>query len=220
MSMDIKYESSFKQLLHSAKATAHCKNNAASRLENFKNITFIITVLVSLGLIFIPLWGFIPNEITESLHSMSSQFINISQIFLAVSVLVLSVLISSASYELKIYKLRECGSDLRGFVKKLRLLEEFYKIENNSYSEFLEECKKLQVEYEEIIKYSEGHSNIDYLFYAYESKSIRDKIFELYYFKKFLSLHYMAIVLAFAIVFLELSIILNLIGVIDIYNAF
>ncbi|MCP1660291.1 SLATT domain-containing protein [Neisseria perflava] len=200
-----KEKSAFEQLLYSARITANCKYIAADRLMRFKHLTFCVTTMLSLGLIFIPLWVMhYPPP-----HKFSAEFLNIFQIFLAVATLVYSVIISMAGYDLRIYKLQDCGGKLRAFVKKLRVKQDnsrqdiFNKsIEKINKDEATEETNentgrivtdedmgKYQKEYHQILSSAEQHMGIDYLIHINSDKEYKDKVFSSYYFKKFWSLH-------------------------------
>ncbi|ASK27584.1 SLATT domain-containing protein [Neisseria chenwenguii] len=208
--------SAFEQLLYSARTTANCKYGAATRLTKFKLLTFCVTTMLSLGLIFIPLWAtHYPHP-----HKFSNEFLNIFQIFLAVATLVYSVIISMAGYDLRIYKLQDCGGQLRAFVKKLRLKKE-NKVKDggngNDIVEFSEdELKQYQKEYHRIVSSSEQHTDLDYLIYQFEDKKLCKRIFSLYYFKKFWNLHTISFLIPLFMMLLELLVITDLIRVTNI----
>lgn len=201
--------SALDQLQYSVRITANCKNNAATRLEKFKNISFAITVLASLGLIFIPLWVIVfPIDLNKPVFK---SIVEISQIFLAIVILIFSIQTSNASYELKINKLRVCGSKLRNLSKTLRILEEDLK--DNTELAKSKELRMYQQEYEKILSDSEPHQDIDFLMTECEKDSFGKKLEKGYYYKKYLSLHFLYLYLSLMIIIFELVLILNLIGV-------
>ncbi|CDH26234.1 SLATT domain-containing protein [Xenorhabdus bovienii] len=84
------------KLLNSMRITAKCRFNASGSLKNISNYSFLTTTILSLGLIFIPLL-----QITGKKLPYNDDALTAIQIFLAVSVLVYSVVIATAKYELR-----------------------------------------------------------------------------------------------------------------------
>lgn len=75
------------------RVTVNCEYNASVRLQKQDRFSFVTIIILSLGLVFIPL---IQNAgIKLSFHS---NVINMIQIFIAVAVLVYSIAISTARY--------------------------------------------------------------------------------------------------------------------------
>ncbi|MFU2048449.1 SLATT domain-containing protein [Avibacterium gallinarum] len=203
--------SALNQLKYSVRVTANCKNNAANRLEKFKNISFAIIVMTSLGLIFIPIWFL---AFPTKNHSYKT-IIDISQIFLAIVILVFSIQISNSSYDVKIKNLRVCGSNLRSLTKKLRILEEELLDDKDRHDKDKhQELRKLLDEYEAILKDSEPHQDIDFLVTECEKDSFGKRIKKGYHFKKYLSLHFIYIYLTLVVAFFELFLILDILGLV------
>lgn len=190
------------QLHCSTKRTAGCKYRAANRLRSFQNLSKIIIAVSSLSLIFIPLWGIAYGD--KTYHSVSDSFLDFYQIFLAIVMLTFSSIISTASYDLRIYKLEQCGFELRSFTKKLRMnMDSEDRIEQNKFEE-------LQNEYEEILKNSLEHTESDYVTVLFEedcSKKISN-----YFFKRYFTLHYIAVLWIFFMIFFEIIVILDVVG--------
>lgn len=79
------------KLLNSMRVTSRCRFNRAESLKNISFYSFFTTTILSLGLIFIPLF-----QITGREMHYSSNALTVIQIFLAVSVLVYSVVIATS----------------------------------------------------------------------------------------------------------------------------
>jgi ABC-type multidrug transport system permease subunit len=91
----------------SMRVTAKCRYNAAVRLQWQGKFAFFTTTVLSLGLIFIPLIQTAGVEL-----AFGASFLNMMQIFLAVAILVYSVVIRTARYDVREETLTECGDKL------------------------------------------------------------------------------------------------------------
>ncbi|HHQ4483627.1 TPA: SLATT domain-containing protein [Aeromonas veronii] len=142
-----------KKLLNSMRITAKCRFNAAVRLLSVNSYSFITTTVLSLGLIFIPLYqsSGLPVPYSDKVLSML-------QIFLAVAVLVYSVIIGTSKYELRASKLDKCGVDIKVLIRKLR--NDICESKASGVSINLE---KYHNKYHVISSESENHSRLDYL---------------------------------------------------------
>lgn len=135
----------------SVRVTAKCRYLAATRLQRQGKFTFFATTILSLGLIFIPLM-----QNSGVRLAFETNILNMMSIFLAVSVLVYSVVIGTARYELRAENLTECGDklkDLNRFLSK-ELLDA-----NVNTAQLLE---KLQERYTDIVTDTENHTRRDY----------------------------------------------------------
>jgi hypothetical protein len=104
-----------KKLLNSMRITAKCRFNASVRLTRISKYSFLTTTMLSLGLIFIPLYQ------NSGLHiPYNNQVLSMLQIFLAVAVLVYSVVNATAKYDLRAQSLDSCGISLKELIRKLR----------------------------------------------------------------------------------------------------
>jgi len=137
------------KLFYNMRVTAKSRYNASKRIDWQRKVSFFTTTILSLGLIFIPL---VQNTNAE-LH-FDSSLLNMMQIFLAVSVLVYSVMNGMAKYESRIQSLRECGDNIRDLIRDFRGEED---IDN-------EKLKKYTKDYNLIVSKPENHEDIDYLF--------------------------------------------------------
>lgn len=138
------------KLLMSTRATAKSRYAASNRLKSQSHFSFFTTTVLSLGLIFIPLMqnsniqlGF-PNAV-----------LNMMQIFLAVAVLVYSITISKAGYEVRAEKLNICGDKLKDLGRKLDDA-----LKNSTGPAF--DLEPFRQSYSDIVTDAENHSRTDY----------------------------------------------------------
>ncbi|WP_251373279.1 SLATT domain-containing protein, partial [Escherichia coli] len=104
------------KLLNSMRVTSKCRYNASIRLKRQSQLSFFSTTVLSLGLILIPLL----QNADIHLH-LPLKVLNMLQIFLAVSVLVYSVIIGTAHYEIRSKQLNECGDKIKDLIRIFRL---------------------------------------------------------------------------------------------------
>ncbi|WP_018987144.1 SLATT domain-containing protein [Methylophilus methylotrophus] len=139
------------KLQMSMRTTAKCRYNAAGRLQSQGKFAFFTTTSLSLGLIFIPLMqnSGIPLAFKASV-------LNMMVIFLAVAVLVYSVVIGTARYELRAENLTECGDKLKELIREIDKDREA----NNKIGE--PQLAKYQERYSDIVTDTENHIRSDY----------------------------------------------------------
>lgn len=102
------------KLQMSMRTTARCRYNAAVRLQHHGKYSFFTTTVLSLGLVFIPL---IQNAGVPL--AFKANVLNMMQIFLGVAVLVYSVVIGTARYDMRSGQLTECGDKLKELIRSL-----------------------------------------------------------------------------------------------------
>ncbi|MCE1007165.1 SLATT domain-containing protein [Pseudomonas monteilii] len=141
----------FAKLHMSMRTTVKCRFAAADRLKNYARFSFFTTTVLSLGLILIPL---IQNSQVKL--SVAPSVLNMMQIFLAVAVLVFSVVIGTAKYELRAELLTECGNRLKELIREMNRLKG--KPEENDPKEL----ERLEKEYSRITTDVENHARVDY----------------------------------------------------------
>lgn len=139
------------KLQMSMRVTAKCRYNAAVRLQRQGKFAFFTTTLQSLGLIFIPL---MQNASVKL--AFSANVLNMMQIFLAVAVLVYSVVIGTARYEYRAETLTECGDKLKELI---RIID---KDRENKVNFSEEDLANLQSRYSDIVTDTENHTRSDY----------------------------------------------------------
>ncbi|QYX54401.1 SLATT domain-containing protein [Pseudomonas sp. S07E 245] len=135
----------------SMRTTVKCRFAAADRLKNYARFSFFTTTVLSLGLILIPL---IQNSQVKL--SVAPSVLNMMQIFLAVAVLVFSVVIGTAKYELRSELLTECGNRLK------ELIREMNRLKGTAEGNGPTELERLEKEYSRITTDVENHARVDY----------------------------------------------------------
>lgn len=98
----------------SMRTTAKCRYNASVRLEQHGRFSFFTTTVLSLGLVFIPL---MQNAGVPLAYK--ANVLNMMQIFLGVAVLVYSVVIGTARFDMRSTQLTECGDKLKELIREL-----------------------------------------------------------------------------------------------------
>lgn len=139
--------------INNMRITSNCRYNAFSRLDRLSRYSFATTILLSLGLIFIPLLQY--SDIP--LHFMP-KILNMMQIFLAVNVLVYSAIIGTARYDVRAIALYKCADKVKNLINTLRDLK--HKSETNDSDINL---KEIYEKYQEALDSSENHSRLDFL---------------------------------------------------------
>lgn len=142
----------YDKLLMSTRATAKCKFNASLRLRRGSKYSFATTTILSLGLILIPLL-----QNSNIALALSPQVLNMMQIFLAVAVLVYSIVMARAGLDVRAEKLNECGDDLKDLAREL---DKSIAERPENFSDLLDNFNK---RYADITRNTEGHSRIDYM---------------------------------------------------------
>ena len=102
-------------LLRAAHITAKSRYNASIRLTRLGRFSFLTATVLSLGLILIPVL-----QLTDMHLAYPPKVLNGLQIFLAVAVLVYSVINGTARYEARAQALNDCGDRLKDLTRDLR----------------------------------------------------------------------------------------------------
>lgn len=147
------------KLQMSMRTTAKCRYNAAVRLQHQSKYAFFTTTFLSLGLVFIPL---IQNSGVSL--TFKPNVLNMMQIFLGVAVLVYSVVIGTARYEIRSTQLTECGDKLKELIRELD--KEREKAADGKIS--TEVLAEFQTRYSDIVTDVENHNRNDYRFATLE----------------------------------------------------
>ncbi|MDE8034761.1 SLATT domain-containing protein [Actinobacillus equuli subsp. equuli] len=196
-----------KRFLTGAKVTSVCRFNASLRIALVSKISFLTTTLFSLGLILIPLLQMILKN-----SVFSEQTLSVVQIFLAVSVLVYSTIISTAKYDVRAKELDKCGIDIKSIIRDIRAEPNKDNISLEKYSN----------KYDEIIKNCENHSRSDYKkaqLYLVEYFNITG-IKRLYFRLNILFNELIPYIAPFILVGLEISFLLDMIGITKIFVTY
>ena len=139
------------KLRMSMRVTAKCRYNAAVRLQRQGKFAFFTTTALSLGLIFIPLM-----QNAGVTLAYKPNVLNMMQIFLAVAVLVYSVVIGTARYEYRAEQLTECGDKLKELIRTIDKDRETKGTFSNA------DLGELQQQYSNIATDTENHTRSDY----------------------------------------------------------
>lgn len=137
--------------------TIRCRYNASVRIANQGMFSFWTTVILSLGLIVIPLMEGAGFEL-----SFSEGEISVFQIFLAISILVYSLSIALLQYDLRSYKMDCCADELK---KLARDFDGFFGTELGGIGDSKNKRNKLlefQDRYSIIMNSGENHSRNDF----------------------------------------------------------
>lgn len=134
------------------KTTAVNRYNASNRLRAQGKFTFFTTTILSLGLIFIPLM-----QLADAQLALPERLLNAIQIFLAVSILVYSVIIGTARYDLRSEQLNDCGDNIKELIRELRREKEAAGGQVGK-----EKLAELQDRYSSITTDVENHTKNDY----------------------------------------------------------
>lgn len=134
------------------KTTAVNRYNASNRLKWQGKIAFATTTILSLGLIFIPLM-----QMANIPLSLKGEVLNAMQIFLAVSVLVYSVVIGTARYDMRSEQLNDCGDKIKDLIRELRREKE---AAGGSLGK--DQITQLQLRYSAVTTDVENHTRNDY----------------------------------------------------------
>ena len=147
------------KLQMSIRTTAKCRYNASVRLQHQSKFAFFTTTFLSLGLVFIPL---IQNAGVSL--AFKPNVLNMMQIFLGVAVLVYSVVIGTARYEIRSTQLTECGDKLKELIRELDKERE-KSVDAKISTEVLAD---FHTRYSDIVTDVENHNRNDYRFATLE----------------------------------------------------
>jgi hypothetical protein len=146
------------KLQMSMRTTAKCRYNASVRLQHQGKFSFFTTTVLSLGLVFIPLM-----QNSGVPLAFQANVLNMMQIFLAVAVLVYSVVIGTARYDMRAEQLTECGDKLKELIRSLDK-------EREAGAGIItpEKLAEFQKHYSDIVTDVENHERNDYRFATLE----------------------------------------------------
>lgn len=148
-----KPENETERLDATMKTTAVNRYNASNRLKWQGKVAFATTTVLSLGLVFIPLM-----QMANVPLSLRGEVLNAMQIFLAVSVLVYSVIIGTARHDLRSEQLNDCGDKIKELIRELRREKE-----DAGGALPKDIISELQARYSSITTDVENHTRNDYL---------------------------------------------------------
>lgn len=142
------------KLQMSMRTTAKCRYNASVRLQQLAKFSFFTTTVLSLGLIFIPLM-----QAAEVHMALPDRVLNVIQIFLAVSVLVYSIVIATARYDVRATQLSDCGDKIKELIRAIDRERAA-----NSSNVSVSSLREIQSAYSDVVTSVENHGRNDYRF--------------------------------------------------------
>lgn len=145
-------ESDFKDInekfLRTLRVTARCRFNASRRISIQSKFSFFTNTIFSLGLILIPLL-----QMAQISKNFSPEVLASMQFFLAVAVLVYSMNLNSAQYDLRIRELLNCANEIKKLIRN---------IEEDLKNQSILDLKEYKKEYASILEKVENHENCDF----------------------------------------------------------
>lgn len=152
----------FEKLINSMRITSKCRYSASVRLKRQSQFSFFSTTLLSLGLILVPLL-----QNSEIKLAFSPKVLNMLQIFLAVAVLVYSVINATARYETRAEALNECGDKIKDLIRNLRTEISLSKqITGTGVN-----LQNYNQRYDDVSTDAENHNRVDFIFSSLEMSS-------------------------------------------------
>lgn len=134
-------------LLRQCHITSKCRYNASIRLRRLGRFTFLTTTLLSLGLILVPML-----QLANIRTAYPTAVLNSLQVFLAVAVLVFSVVSATANYDTRARVLNDCADRIKDLSRELR----------NEMANGAPDLPQFAVKYSGITRDSEMHTRADY----------------------------------------------------------
>lgn len=137
---------------------AKCRYLASARLKHLGEVASHTTTLLSMLLIFMPLM-----QVAGLEFSFPDILMNVIQVFLAVSILVFSVINTQARYSLRAEKLNQCGDKIKELQRQLSF--DLSNNESPSYQDYHRRYLDIEID-------SENHARVDYCFARLHLSSI------------------------------------------------
>jgi len=208
---DVQLDKKRDKLIASMKTTAINRYNASNRLAWQSKVTFLVSTLFSLGLIFIPLM-----QLAKAPLKLNGEILNAIQIFLAVAILVYSVKTGTSRFELRSEQLNDCGDKIKSLIRELRTIPP---TDDNAETELL---KNIQKKYEAIIADVENHERSDYILTILRSPDIFSLEIPgtIYHWVKYFFLSIIPYLPAIIFVTIEITLITDMFGATRIFLPF
>lgn len=147
----------FKELYRKVDIVARIRYDAARRLRTHQKLSQWVITFLSLLLILVPLLQALDVPLRHS-----ENFLNAVSVFLAVLVLVYSLLIGMENYAGRAEKMQNCGTELSYLTRELYPYRELDH-EENAYKDF-------SLKYQIILEKHENHEPIDFKQFTLERK--------------------------------------------------
>lgn len=199
------------KLIASMKTTAVSRYNASNRLARHSKITFWASTLFSLGLIFIPLM-----QLSGAPLKLSGNILSAIQIFFAVSILVYSIIIGTARFQLRSEQLNDCGDNIKKLIRDLRIAK------TNDDEEESSLLKESQEKYAAITTDVENHERSDYLLAILRSQDLFDLTWygRFFYWLKYIVSALPPYAPPIMIVLIEIFLITDMFGITNIFSPY
>jgi hypothetical protein len=149
------------KLMNSMRVTSKCRYNASVRLKRQSQFSFLSTTVLSLGLILVPLL-----QNSDIKLAFPPKVLNMLQIFLAVAVLVYSVINATARYETRSEALNECGDKIKDLIRNLRR-----EVAESKASGVSVDLAKYNQRYDDVSTDAENHTRVDFMLASLEMHS-------------------------------------------------
>jgi len=146
------------KLLNGMRVTSKCRYNASVRLKRQSQFSFFATTFLSLGLILVPLL-----QNSDIQLAFTTKVLNMLQIFLAVAVLVYSVINATARYETRAEALNECGDKIKDLIRNLRREVAEGKASGKSVN-----LVHYNQRYDDVSTDAENHARVDFILASLE----------------------------------------------------
>lgn len=200
------------KLLNSMRITSKCRYNASTRLKRQSLFSFLTTTVLSLGLILIPLL-----QNSDIQLAFAPKVLNMLQIFLAVAVLVYSVIIATARYETRAEGLNECGDKIKDLIRTLRRA-----LADSNSSGVSVELSKFNQRYDDVSTDAENHTRLDFMLATLEMKTDYKYtgIIRLYMYAKAIFLTMVPYVIPVSLLCIEIVFITDMVGVTKILTPY
>ena len=141
-------------LYRSFHITSKCRYNASIRLSRVGSFSFLTGTVLSLGMILIP-----TLQVAEFPLAYPQRIVGSLQVFIAVAVLVYSVINATAHYETRAQSLNESGDRIKELSRNLRTA----RADAEAHGKVLDLAPFNQM-YTSVSTISENHSRADYTF--------------------------------------------------------
>lgn len=207
---DVECKTKRAKLIASMKTTAVNRYNASNRLAWQSKVTFTVSTLFSLGLIFVPLM-----QLAKAPLSLNGDVLSAIQIFLAVAILVYSIITGTARFEIRSEQLNDCGDKIKSLIRELRIAPEDDENEEALLRDF-------QKQYEAIIADVENHARSDYLLTIVRSPDLFILSFpgRIFWWLKYTCSSFVSYLPALALVAIEVLLITDMFGITKIFSPY
>lgn len=200
------------KLLNGMRVTSKCRYNASIRLKRQSQFSFFATTLLSLGLILVPLL-----QNSDIQLAFPPKVLNMLQIFLAVAVLVYSVINATARYETRSEALNECGDKIKDLIRNLRR-----EVAESVSSGVAANLQLYNQRYDEVSTDAENHARVDFIMASLEMKNDYKYtgLLRLYMYLKSWALYALLFAVPTSMLIAEIIFVLDMLSVTNVFTPF